>query len=57
MFTLKLLNVVRIVGTEEEKSNLINQGFKIVEEVKEKAEEIKQEIVEEVEEVAKSKEK
>lgn len=40
MFRLRLLNVDRIVDNEKDKNNLISKGFKLIEEIKEKAEEI-----------------
>lgn len=36
MFSLKKLNVVRIVATEEEKDKLLNAGFEEVEEAESK---------------------
>lgn len=45
MFTLKKLNVVRVVEDEFEKSHLLTQGFELIEQeikkVEEEAEEIK----------------
>jgi hypothetical protein len=38
MFTLKLLNVVKIVETEGQKLKLINKGYKVIEETIKKVE-------------------
>lgn len=49
MFTLKNLNVVRIVETERQKATLISQGFKELEtEIKQEAKVIEEDIKEEV---------
>jgi len=54
LFTLKNLNVVRIVETERQKAVLISKGFKELEtEIKQKAKVIEEDIKEDIKKVTK----
>lgn len=57
MYTLKKLNVVRVVESEASKLNLTSQGFKLIEEVKKIAEDVQEVTVAVEEKVTKGKTK